>query len=191
MGENFLHNLSTLHYLRKSDGAIGSYGEEYNSEHSLFSHLIRRYSIRTYRWNLLRLYQTVPVRRRWTRTVKLRSALSRPCPAGQTDIRQLFSKIRTESGQQTESKQTKTGQTPVREIRTPVRHWTDSRAEATVRGLSASACQLSEKSLSASSRIRTGISENPDKTTSGKDTNNAVRRRLVSDRTTPGQHHCS
>ena len=29
------------------------------------------------------------------------------------------------------------------------------------------------------------------KTTSGKDTNNAVRRRLVSDRTTPGQHHCS
>ena len=37
-------------------------------------------------------------RRRRTRTVKVRTALSRPCPAGQTDNGQLFPKIRTESG---------------------------------------------------------------------------------------------
>ena len=40
-GRELLHNSSTLHYVRKSDGAIASYTEEYNSEHSLFSHLIR------------------------------------------------------------------------------------------------------------------------------------------------------
>ena len=43
------------------------------------------------------------VRRRRTRTVKVWIALSRPCPTGQTDNEQRFSKIRTESGQQTDT----------------------------------------------------------------------------------------
>ena len=47
-------------------------------------------------------------RRRRTRTVKVRTDLSRPCPTGQTDNGQLFSIIRTESGQnRTESRQKK------------------------------------------------------------------------------------
>ena len=46
-------------------------------------------------------------RRRRTRTVTVRTALSRPCQAEQTDKGQLFSKIRTESGQWTGSSQNK------------------------------------------------------------------------------------
>ena len=41
-------------------------------------------------------------RRRRTRTVKVRTALSRPCPAGQT-TGIFFSIIRIESGQQTDT----------------------------------------------------------------------------------------
>ena len=52
-------------------------------------------------------------RRRRTRTVKVRTALSRPCPVGQTDNGQLVSIIRTESGQRTESRQTEYGQTNI------------------------------------------------------------------------------
>ena len=42
--------------------------------------------------------------------MKVRTALSRPCPAGQTENGQFFSKIRTESGQMTESRQTESRQ---------------------------------------------------------------------------------
>ena len=55
----------------------------------------------------------VDSRRRWTRTVKFRTAVSRPCLVGQTDNEQFFSKIRTESGQRTESRQKKSGQTDI------------------------------------------------------------------------------
>ena len=51
--------------------------------------------------------KTCPNRRRRTRTVKVRTALSRHCPPGQTDNGQLSSKIRTESGQRTGSSQNK------------------------------------------------------------------------------------
>ena len=51
-------------------------------------------------------------RRRRTRTVKVRTALSFPCPAGQTDNGQsFFLKIRTEFWHPTESEQTESGQT--------------------------------------------------------------------------------
>ena len=46
-------------------------------------------------------------RRRRTRTVKVRTALSRPCPG-------YFSIIRAEAGELTESRQTESGQTPGR-----------------------------------------------------------------------------
>ena len=52
--------------------------------------------------NSVRIFM-VDVRRRRTRTVKIRTALSRHCPPGQTDNGQLFSIIRTESGQQTDT----------------------------------------------------------------------------------------
>ena len=56
-------------------------------------------------------YQFVPEPTiRWrTRTLKVRTPLSRPCPTGQAG--NDFSKIRTESRQLTESRRTKTGQT--------------------------------------------------------------------------------
>ena len=66
-------------------------------------------------------------RRRRTRTVKVWTALSRPCPAGQTDNGGFFSKIRTESGQRTDSRQTESGQTDTgQKIRTESGQQTDT-----------------------------------------------------------------
>ena len=42
--------------------------------------------------------------RRRTRTVKIRTALSRPCPAEQTDNGQKLDRNRIETGQRTESR---------------------------------------------------------------------------------------
>ena len=53
-------------------------------------------------------HQHTMIKRRRTRTTKIRTALSRPCLAGQRTA--FFRKFRTESGQRTESRQTKSGQ---------------------------------------------------------------------------------
>ena len=113
--------------------------------------------------------------------MKVRTALSRPCPAGQTDNGQsffenpdkirtadrietgkirtdrhrtgFFTKFRTKSGQRTESRQTESGQT---DIGQPI--FLKSRQQA-----------------------ETGhdFPEKPEKTRQGQDTDSAVRRRLL------------
>ena len=50
-----------------------------------------------------------------TRRRRSRTALSRPYPVGQTDNGQFFSKIRAESSQLTESRQTESGQTDIKQ----------------------------------------------------------------------------
>ena len=65
--------------------------------------------------------------------MKFRTAASRPCLVEQPDNEQFFSKIRTESGQRTESETEKSGQTDIGHhfykisdiIRTADRHRTD------------------------------------------------------------------
>ena len=52
----------------------------------------------------------LPARRQRTKTVKVRTALSCPCPAGQTDSGQFFSKIRTADRIETGEIRTKTRQ---------------------------------------------------------------------------------
>ena len=59
---------------------------------------------------IYRFDKFVQSRVKWTATVKIRTPLSCPCPAGQTPDR-LFLKIETECGHRTESRQTKSGQT--------------------------------------------------------------------------------
>ena len=66
-------------------------------------------ALRTLGYNVADYPET---RRRRTRTAKIRTALSCPCPAGQTDSGQsFFREIRTKPGQRTESRQKESGQT--------------------------------------------------------------------------------
>ena len=73
------------------------------------------------------LTEQLESRVKWTATVKIRTPLSCPCPAGQTPDR-LFLKIETESGHRTESRHTKSGQTDNgQRILTKSGHRTDTR----------------------------------------------------------------
>ena len=76
----------------------------------------------------IHLFKPIHPRRRRTRTGKVRTALSCPCPAGETDTGQsFFLKIRTKSGHRTESRQTESGQTDTgQKIRTESGQQTDT-----------------------------------------------------------------
>ena len=81
-------------------------------------------------WLSFLVLDSIICRRRRTRTTKVLTPLSRPCPAWLSDKGQLFSKIRTESGQLTESRQTESRQQTdtghnFSEIRTKIRQGQD------------------------------------------------------------------
>ena len=113
-------------------------------------------------------------RRRRTRTVKVWTALSRPCPAGQIDNGGLFSKIRTKSGKRTESRQKKSGQTEMQQ------HFLQNSGQNSDSGQNPDNRHTPDTIFC---KIRT-------KTRQGQDTDNAVRRGLFSGMTGCEKAYC-